>query len=261
MPRSSAAPSIHDPWWLHLLSAAVVYVVGVHLLPAWTFEQPIIEHVTNSLPTLAVWFSSLYLILAVLTGIRPLVQWIGRRKLLESNTNLASIRSLSWHHFEHLVGEAFRQQGYRVSEQGGAGADGGVDLMLHRQGKKTVVQCKHWHSSKVGVSVIREHLGVMSAQRTDQGIVVCTGEFTQPAINFAANNGIRLINGPALEKLIGAEHSVPLRKSHTPVNPPPACPTCDSAMVERLAKKGARAGSRFLGCSTYPKCRGTRSLI
>ena len=244
MPRSSQ--SSPDPWWLHLLSAGVVYVVGVHLLPAWTFEQPIIEHVTNSLPTAAKAFSQLLVLLAALTGIRPFVQWIKRRKLLEKNTDLDSIRTLSWHHFEHLVGEAFRQQGYRVSQQGGAGADGGVDLMLHRHGKKTVVQCKHWHSSKVGVSIIREHLGVMSAQRADQGIVVCTGEFTQPAKDFAADNGIRLINGSALERLIKIETAEVPRP---PVKQPSGCPTCGSTMVERQEKKGTRAGSLFLGLS------------
>lgn len=98
------------------------------------------------------------------------------------------------------MGEAFRQQGYSVSEQGGAGANEGIDLILRRQGRTSVVQRKHWQSGKVGVSVIREHLGVMSAQEADQGIVVCTGQFMQPAIDFAAANGIRLIDGFELTK-------------------------------------------------------------
>jgi ssDNA-binding Zn-finger/Zn-ribbon topoisomerase 1 len=31
-------------------------------------------------------------------------------------------------------------------------------------------------------------------------------------------------------------------------------------MVVRTARKGERAGSRFLGCSGYPECKGTRQL-
>jgi restriction system protein len=31
-----------------------------------------------------------------------------------------------------------------------------------------------------------------------------------------------------------------------------ACPVCNSAMVNRVAKRGANAGKKFLGCSTYP---------
>lgn len=258
MSRSSNPPlPIRDPWWMLLSFAGVVYVVGVHLLPAWTFEQPLIENLTNQLPTLANGFSLLLVGLAGLAGIQSFVLRAARRKLLAKNTHLDSIRALSWHQFEHLVGEAFRQQGYQVSEQGGAGADEGIDLVLHRLGQKTVVQCKHWQSGKVGVSVIREHRGVMSAQGTDQGIVVCTGRFTQPAMDFATANGVRLIDGAALAKLINTEKSV---ISHTPIESQTGCPTCGSAMVERQARKGTRAGSRFLGCSSFPGCRGTRPL-
>jgi restriction system protein len=30
-------------------------------------------------------------------------------------------------------------------------------------------------------------------------------------------------------------------------------------MVKRLARRGSSAGSTFWGCSSYPKCRGTRA--
>ena len=41
----------------------------------------------------------------------------------------------------------------------------------------------------------------------------------------------------------------------------PKCPRCDRGMVLRTARKGARAGSQFWGCSTYPQCEGTRKYI
>jgi ssDNA-binding Zn-finger/Zn-ribbon topoisomerase 1 len=40
----------------------------------------------------------------------------------------------------------------------------------------------------------------------------------------------------------------------------PVCPRCGSSMIARVAKRGARAGSRFWGCSRYPACKGTRSI-
>ncbi len=43
-------------------------------------------------------------------------------------------------------------------------------------------------------------------------------------------------------------------------SPPPACPACGKGMVLRTARKGARAGSRFWGCTGYPECMGTRPL-
>jgi hypothetical protein len=33
------------------------------------------------------------------------------------------------------------------------------------------------------------------------------------------------------------------------------CPKCSSELVERIAQKGPRKGSKFLACSAYPKCR------
>jgi predicted RNA-binding Zn-ribbon protein involved in translation (DUF1610 family) len=38
----------------------------------------------------------------------------------------------------------------------------------------------------------------------------------------------------------------------------PICPKCGAEMVLRTAKKGKKIGSQFWGCSTFPKCDGTR---
>ena len=43
-----------------------------------------------------------------------------------------ALDGMSWQEFELLVGEAFRLQGYEVTELGGQGPDGGVDLVLRR---------------------------------------------------------------------------------------------------------------------------------
>jgi len=41
-------------------------------------------------------------------------------------------------------------------------------------------------------------------------------------------------------------------------DPDPSCPRCGAAMIKRTARKGKNAGQDFLGCSQFPKCRGTR---
>ena len=38
------------------------------------------------------------------------------------------------------------------------------------------------------------------------------------------------------------------------------CPRCGNAMVLRTTKRGESAGSRFWGCSGYPKCRATQPV-
>ena len=35
------------------------------------------------------------------------------------------------------------------------------------------------------------------------------------------------------------------------------CPKCSSRLVERVVKNGPKAGEKFMGCSTYPKCKYT----
>ena len=46
--------------------------------------------------------------------------------------------------------------------------------------------------------------------------------------------------------------SLKLRHSSTT-----ACPKCSSPLILRTAKSGANAGSKFYGCSEYPRCRHT----
>jgi len=52
-----------------------------------------------------------------------------------------------------------------------------------------------------------------------------------------------------------SDKSDPSTQSKTPA---PDCPLCGHPMRLRAARKGARAGTRFWGCSTFPACKGTR---
>jgi len=206
---------------------------------------------------------------------------------LDRQTGSDSISALTWSEFESLLAEAFRRHGYVVEHSGGPRPDGGVDLRLSKAGANTLVQCKHWKARSVGVKVVRELRGVVASEGAHAGIVVTSGGYTSDAIAFAATNPIRLIDGPELCEMIvevrktgGApKGSSPERAARrnaaaapvTPTSPlaptisipdsaPVACPNCGSAMVERIAKTGKRAGSAFLGCSQFPKCRGTLQL-
>lgn len=40
----------------------------------------------------------------------------------------------------------------------------------------------------------------------------------------------------------------------------PFCPKCGAPMKLRSARKGPDVGNQFWGCSSFPKCRGTRSV-
>ena len=101
-----------------------------------------------------------------------------------------------------LVGEAYRLQGYRVTETGGGGADGGIDLALTKGSEKFLVQCKQWKAYKVGVDVVRELYGVMAAKGATGGFVVTSGRFTDDAKAFSDGRNVQLVDGPKLFAMI-----------------------------------------------------------
>jgi hypothetical protein len=60
----------------------------------------------------------------------------------------------------------------------------------------------------------------------------------------------------AESKLTTRDHLRSLRQRHSSTS---ICPNCGCGLVERTAKQGPTAGSTFLGCANYPKCRFTRN--
>lgn len=57
--------------------------------------------------------------------------------------------------------------------------------------------------------------------------------------------------------LTTGDHVRSLRQRHSSNT---VCPRCGSNLVERTVKNGSNAGSRFLGCETYPKCGFTKNI-
>jgi restriction system protein len=255
------------PWKVGL-AAAVVIFVALHIVAVYT-QSPVSAKAVADLGSV-VQHGMLHVFAELLQYIIPAGLLIGttvgyfnqRRSgalfvTTRSNPKPA-ITSMSWRDFERLVGEVFRRQGFTVSGFESQGPDGGVDLGLTRNGQRYLVQCKHWRKRQVGVTVVRELNGVVSAQGAHGGFVVTGGTFSREAQHFAGACGIKLIDGPALEELI---EDLPNRNtaadSHVAVvaQAEPMCPRCGTAMIQRTAKKGEFSGQRFWGCGRYPKCK------
>jgi restriction system protein len=253
------------PWWFNLALAAIVYFGLKYYVPTIEFKSPAFQSIGKAFPNMAGMFASIFIFIAAFSAFHA---W-RRGELLDRQTSVISIKDLPWKDFEYLVSEAYRRQGYSVQENLGGGSDGGVDLVLNKDGNRTLVQCKNWKSSKVSVTTVRELFGVMTAEGASGGIVVCSGHYTNDATEFAKGKPISLIDGTALSRLIGAVQKSPkiqpslirdVQKSPRiqPVVNDTACPICQSPMVLRTAKRGKNAGQSFWGCSLYPKCKGTR---
>jgi restriction system protein len=217
-------------------------------------------------------FAPLAWMLLGLCWLPALFSYLGarrRRRFLDTRTTLESLVAGGWRHFEQLVGEAFRRQGYSVEQTGLGGADGGIDLILRKDGRRTLVQCKQWKRQQVGVSVVREMAGLLVHHQADAVKIVCVGSYTQDAERFARGKPIKLMGGERLLEMIratqreGGTVPSPQARIEPMVGPvvvtpaptaAPVCPRCGSALVQRINR---RTGEGFLGCSQFPKCRGT----
>lgn len=244
------------PWWVSVVVAAAVFVSLRFILPAMFGADSVAYILVTALSRNAALLAAVFL----LPGVVSIVRSARKGRMLEAQTGIDSIRSLSWARFEELLAEAFKRQGYSVLENLYGGADGGIDLVI-RKGRETyLVQCKQWRSAKVGVKVIREMLGLVVAHRAQGGIVVTSGTFTGEAEGFASKNPVYLIDGPRLREMIRSVQTravQPQSMAVAQVENARRCPRCGRDMVLREAQRGGRAGSKFWGCSGYPSCRYT----
>jgi restriction system protein len=140
------------PWPVGLAVGALGYFVLVHGLPMWFAHKggPLAQAFANASNPLAL-LAWLFFAMCAIAAFASFLRARRNRRLLDTRTGLDSIAALGWRDFEHLVGEAFRRQGRAVEETGLGGADGGIDLILRRNGKRMLVQCRQWRCEKVPV--------------------------------------------------------------------------------------------------------------
>ena len=250
MPRrknSWADNLVLAPWWVSAVLALLAYALLPNVLPAAVVNGGLVVLITFAL-----------LALSAISALRSL----RTKLLLGAQTGLDSLRNLPWKHFEDVLAEAYRLQGYHVKEMLGSGADGGVDLLLRKDEQVVVVQCKRWKGKPVPVQVVRELYGVMIDRRASAAKVVATTTFTADAVAFAKDKPIELVDSNALLRLVRdvQTNSRITIRSDEPDHLTPNCPRCNTPMVMREARRGPNAGEKFWGCPNYPKCRGTRPL-
>ena len=165
------------------------------------------------------------------------------------NLSSSALRAIDWYQFEQLIARLLQHEGYEVTHQGGAKADGGVDLIAQRGGVKTVVQCKHWQHWRVKEGTIREMIGTRTLYGGDRLSLYTLNPSTGPAEQLARSQGIEIVTeNEILARLraVGAENFADLLD---PSNK--RCPICDGPM--KLHRGGFKP---FWGCTGYPRCRG-----
>jgi restriction endonuclease Mrr len=85
---------------------------------------------------------------------------------------IEQLRSIDWFQFELFVALVYRKLGYSVIRRGGANPDGGIDLIIEKNGQRAAVQRKQWKTWNAGVKAVREFLGALTHAKVQKGVCV-----------------------------------------------------------------------------------------
>ena len=142
------------------------------------------------------WYLWVLIVLAgVLRAIFSLCQLYKLNK-----AGLPQIDKMSGDDFELFLEHLFQKLGYTV-ERVGHVADYGADLIIDKDGVKTVVQAKCW-KNPVTVKAIQEINTAMAHYNATKSMVVTNNRFTSNAKTLAKENNVELIYRKNLASLI-----------------------------------------------------------
>lgn len=143
------------------------------------------------------------LLLIVLAALIALILlWLSRSR---STARRPGLKEMDDNNFRDLIGQAFRDQGKRVSAHPDAWG-GPAQLVLEEGGCRELLQCRHWRAKFVGADPIAELLRAVREEGAASGIAVTTGTFTRDARELAEGNGLSLVDGDELQRLLNGRH-------------------------------------------------------
>ena len=114
--------------------------------------------------------------------------------------DISQINSMSGTEFENYLKLLFEKMGYKVSLTKKS-KDFGVDLILEKNGKKTIMQAK-CYSGTVGVSAVQEIISARNHYNIFEAIVITNQKFSKEAQILAEESKVMLAGKEELESLI-----------------------------------------------------------
>jgi restriction system protein len=176
--NSLFAVLLRSPWWVAGLVAAGAFGATRIFLPA----------------EFAAFAALPFAVIAVHVAWKQLRAPSGRRVA----ATLERLRAMSWDEFAQAIEKGFGRDGYTVKRLGGKGAD----FELMKDARSTLVACKRWKATRIGIEPLRELEEMRRAREAAACIYVATGEVTAQARAFAAERNIRLLEGAELVRSV-----------------------------------------------------------
>ena len=144
-----------------------------------------------------------YLDYALTIGIFVLITYLIIRKVKSKDTKnitLMEIDNMTGEQFEYYLTNLFKAKGYSAYKTK-SGGDQGADVIISKNGERTVVQAKRYKNS-VGNSAVQEVVASIRYYNANHAMVVTNSYFTQAAKDLARVNNVELIDRNGLKRLI-----------------------------------------------------------
>jgi len=164
--------------------------------------KPFMQGIINSTPLFVkFWFVWLFLIVVgvVILGIKIYQQIrLGKSGIFE-------IDQMTGEEFEERLKILFTRLGYKAERtvRGTTKPDYGADLVIEKNGIKTVVQAKRWRTDFfVGEDAVRAAYSAKNYYNCTEAMVVTNTNFSNMAWNLAKVNNVKLWNRPYLIRML-----------------------------------------------------------
>ncbi len=113
---------------------------------------------------------------------------------------IREIDAMTGRRFEERLALLYRAMGFDVRHTGQRG-DFGADLVIERQGERSVVQAKRYRGA-VGIEAVQQAVGAARYYGADGSVVVTNSTCTAAARALAAAGGVELVERDALVRLL-----------------------------------------------------------
>jgi restriction system protein len=169
--KSLFAVLLRSPWWVSLAIGAAIGLVAAAALP----QEFRVAGAVSGFP---------FFVIGALAARR---QW-GQPSAAQVAQTLQTVSAMPWPAFAGALDAAFQRDGYQVQR----GAAPGVDFVLQRQGRTTLVSARRWKAARIGLEPLRELQAAREAADAQEALCIALGEFTENTRPFVREHNISL---------------------------------------------------------------------
>lgn len=185
--NSLFAMLLRSPWWISLLIALVLGLIGVALLP----QQFKVVGALSGLP---------FAVISVIAAVRQR----NKPSAAKVQATEQALSSMAWPVFAGLLEQAFQRDGHTVKRS----KDSAYDFDLERKGRRMLVCAKRWKSARTGLEVLRAlHAARVAAEdqegaTTTDALFIGLGPLSEIAQTFAVQHRIAVWQAPELAEVL-----------------------------------------------------------